>query len=101
MVNLLADIIPGASAAGFALGQRYSEEELGHVSRWNASRGSLLETAASIEGWLRIDMAQITPYGSGGYMLQYRKDTVELKFSSTGTLYNISIFSGYLGKYAG
>ena len=100
MVDLFADIIPGNSAAGFALGQRFSEEDFGPITRWNVGKGTLMEVTASTEGWLRVDVAQISFEATGGHILHYHRGAVDLHYSSAGILYSITVCSGYLGKYA-
>jgi hypothetical protein len=100
MVDLSADVIPGFGAAGFTIGQWDSDLKFDDITRWDRSRGSLQQIISSTPGWLRVDLTQITFNQFTGYRLYGYRGIVGLQFSPSGQLYNVSVFSGYLGKYA-
>jgi len=98
-VDLAARIIPGESAAGFQLGLRLADmdAEVTSARKWGAGDGSLSAAIFSSSDWLVVDAADLGQRGE--IRIYYGNGAVELHFSAAGVLYEVSVFSGYEGRF--
>jgi hypothetical protein len=107
--DIFASIIPGHSAAGFLLGQRFDqfEEVVNVATRWNKSLLQLSQVVANTEEWLLIENTQLGSFDRPhdhkplnawlGCRLYFGKGAVMLHFNSNNLLNYIEIGTGYQG----
>ena len=105
MVDLNADIVPGISAAGFRIGQTLAEIQATELSQcvvreWDRSQDQLHKAIEETEGWLSCDLRILTMPERHGTFLWYQRGAVNLHFNADGVLYEISVWKGYLGRFA-
>jgi hypothetical protein len=105
LVDLNADIVPGVGAAGFRIGQTFAEIQLAELSyyvvpRWNESRDPLGFAIEETEGWLLYDLRIHTTPERLETRASYNHGAIELAFSTRAVLYNVSVYSGYHGRFA-
>jgi hypothetical protein len=100
MLNLNAPIEPGKSAAGFCLGQTFSDAcalfdgapTVDYFEGFNLNR-AINEN---------VGILIVKSFGSiAGCTVYFGAETVRLAFSSSNVLGCIYVFEGYLGSYRG
>jgi hypothetical protein len=100
--DVMAELSPGLSAAGFYLGEDFScvQEKIGAVE-WYDSNSALNKILLESSGWIGVR----TPVGSAidvGAVVEsfsYRNDWVSLDFGEGNKLYRIVVGRGYQGKF--
>lgn len=103
-VDLFADLVPGASAAGFVLGQKLSDVKAlldPAPKQWLREEWSLAEAIDTTTDWLEVLSVQLTEGRCGGNILHYGKGAVSLSFGSDGVLYQVFVSKGYVGALFG
>lgn len=95
MLNLLAALIPGKSAAGFFIGQRIDDvrKSIGDPKVWKrAVDGPLGLVLKKSEEWISFRYENINIEE-----MIFRDNFVRLQFNGTGVLFNIFVEAGYEG----
>lgn len=101
-IDLYADIIPGKSAAGFVIGQRFDDikSSITDLSEWPPGEEQFTQAFHANKGWMNVHTSVFTNTPDSGEYLFY-KDIVELLFNSKGILYQIVVNEGYKGALWG
>jgi hypothetical protein len=102
MVAVEAAIEPGKACAGFFIGQRISEIlcqfDPSEMRTWRRIEGEqLAQSIGKTAGWLRVPVTEIAAGSLGGEIWHYSHGMIELHFSPSGLLFDISVFEGYRG----
>lgn len=97
--DLYADLIPGVSAAGFSLGESFSNvsEEVGEVE-WYGPEVPVRDILLKNNSWVGIKRR----IGFGNELLfsyRFMNEVVSLYFENAGRLYRISVGAGYFGRF--
>ncbi|WP_277965034.1 hypothetical protein [Pseudomonas sp. RIT-To-2] len=99
--NLYSDLVPGIAAAGFSLGESFSDvsEKVGRVE-WYGPDVPVRDVLLENKSWVGIQRR----IGFGNeFLLSYRfmNEAVSLYFEGSGRLYRISVSEGYCGRFNG
>ena len=95
-LDLSAPVVPGTSAAGFAIGQRLDDivsqidDDIADVSE-----ECLNKIVDNNRGWIRASLS------CGDSCLVYSRDVVSLSFNADGVLFSIDVGEGYQQGYCG
>jgi hypothetical protein len=103
-MDLHADIVPGASAAGFSLGDEFHAvaAAIGAFRRWQPEQGHLAAQLATNPGWLYVAPARDGQAASGGASLYFRNNCIRLGFNAdTKRICWIEVGAGYQGRLWG
>lgn len=102
--DLMADLIPADSAAGFKIGERFDviQNLIGPVE-WCDKDSTLDQRLSANTGWIGV----LSKYGfpGGPYSvvrsLVYMNDVICLEFEESSRLYRIDVGYGYEGSFYG
>lgn len=99
MIDTDAELIAGRAAAGFHLGQQYTEHLFGEpITLWSPASGiSLSQATLATPAWLRVDVADLTEARFQGTEFVYGHGMVKLRFDACGILYEVVVGAGYTG----
>lgn len=103
-MDLHADIVPGASAAGFSLGDDFHAvvAAIGAFRRWQPEQGLLAAQLAANPGWLYVGPARDGQAETGGPSLYYLNNCINLRFTAaTKRICWIEVGAGYQGRLWG
>ncbi|WP_155738201.1 hypothetical protein [Pseudomonas putida] len=97
--DLYSDLVPGTSAAGFSLGETFSDvgNKVGAVE-WYGPEVAVRDILLKNNSWVGVERK----IGFGNErLLSYRfmNEMVSLYFESSGKLYRIAVGEGYCGKF--
>jgi len=97
--DLYSDLVPGMSAAGFSLGESFSNvsEKAGEVE-WYGPEVPVRDILLKNNSWVGIKRR----IGFGSELLlscRFMNEAVSLYFENTGRLYRIAVGEGYRGKF--
>lgn len=97
--DLYSDLVPGMSAAGFALGESFSNvsKNVGEVD-WYGPEVPVRDILLKNNSWVGVKRR----IGFGNeFLLSYRfmNEAVSLYFEHSGRLYRIAVGEGYRGKF--
>ncbi|MCU0124251.1 hypothetical protein N8H41_09720 [Pseudomonas vlassakiae] len=99
--DLSSDLVPGKSAAGFRLGEAFSDvsEKIGEVD-WYGPEVHVRDILLKSQSW--IGVKRKIGFGND-FLLSYRfmNEAVSLYFENAGKLYRIAVGEGYCGKFNG
>jgi len=102
--DLMADLVPSKSAAGFNLGGHFDiiQKEIGSVE-WYEKDAKLSEKLASNSGWIGVVSKCGIPGGSYTAVrsLIYMDNVVCLEFEENLRLYRVYVGNGYVGNFIG
>lgn len=99
--DLYSDLVPGMSAAGFTLGESFSNvsEKVGKVE-WYGPDVSVRDILVKNNSWVGIKRK----IGFGNELLlsyRFMNEAVSLYFEDSARLYRIAVGEGYHGKFNG
>ncbi|MCU1752422.1 hypothetical protein [Pseudomonas sp. 6D_7.1_Bac1] len=99
--NLEAELIPGVSAAGFSLGDSFSNlmRLIGPVDWYEADAG-IHDVLLRSKGWVGV-RKKLGFDGGVVVTLTYMNSLILLAFECSEVLYRIVVGSGYLGTFNG
>ena len=97
--DLCSDLVPGMSAAGFSLGESFSNvsEKVG-VVEWYGPEVPVRDILLQNTSWVGIKRK----IGFGNELLfsyRFMNEAVSLHFENSGRLYRIAVGEGYRGKF--
>ncbi|WP_230151233.1 hypothetical protein [Pseudomonas brassicacearum] len=97
--NLYSDLVPGVAAAGFSLGESFSDvsEKIGRVE-WYGPEVPVRDILLKNTSWVGVERR----IGFGDEILlsyRYMNEMVSLYFEASGRLYRVAVGDGYLGKF--
>ncbi|WP_057416910.1 hypothetical protein [Pseudomonas syringae group genomosp. 3] len=97
--DLYPDLVPGRSAAGFSLGESFSDvsDKVGEVD-WYGPDVPVRDILLKNSSWIGVERR----IGFGNeILLSYRfmNEAVSLHFEHTGKLYRIAVGDGYRGEF--
>ncbi|MDH0302160.1 MULTISPECIES: hypothetical protein [unclassified Pseudomonas] len=99
--DLSSDLVPGISAAGFSLGESFSDvsEKVGVVD-WYGPEVPIRDILLKSHAWIGVKRK----IGFGNeFLLSYRfmNEAVSLYFENSGRLYRVAVGEGYCGNFNG
>ena len=103
MINLFPDLyselVPGMSAAGFSLGESFSNvsEKIGIVE-WHGPEVPVRDILLKNDSWVGIKRR----IGFGNELIssyRFMNEVVSLYFENSGRLYRIAVGEGYRGRF--
>ncbi|SHN29681.1 hypothetical protein SAMN05216593_1252 [Pseudomonas asturiensis] len=99
--DLYSDLVPGISAAGFSLGESFSNvsEKVGMVE-WYGPEVAVRDILLNSKSWIGVKRR----IGFGNELLlsyRFMNESVSLYFENSERLYRISVGEGYHGKFSG
>ncbi|WP_460418610.1 hypothetical protein [Pseudomonas sp. microsymbiont 2] len=99
--DLSSDLVPGTSAAGFSLGESFSDisEKVGVVD-WYGPEVPVRDILLRNHAWIGVERK----IGFGNeFLLSYRfmNEAVSLYFESSRRLYRVAVGEGYCGSFNG
>lgn len=102
-IDLVAEIVPGKSAAGFSLGMLRVDFEVeiadAVVGRWTDASLQIQEAVQRAAGWLYVSGQQMGMSGSDFWGAYYfGRGAVKLEFNQFGELVLIEVAEGYGGR---
>lgn len=103
-MDLHADIVPGASAAGFSLGDDFHvvAAAIGAFRRWQPGQGHLATQLATNPGWLYVSPARDGQAATQGPSLYFLNNCIRLGFTAdTRRICWIEVGAGYQGRLWG
>lgn len=103
-MDLHADIVPGASAAGFSLGDEFHAvlAAIGAFHRWQPGQGGLAAQLATNRGWLYVAPARDGQAATRGPSLYFLNNCIRLVFNAdTKRICWIEVGAGYHGRLWG
>lgn len=97
--DLYSDLVPGMSAAGFFLGESFSNvsKKVGIVE-WYGPELPVRDILLKNKSWVGVKRR----IGFGNELLfsyRFMNEAVSLYFENSGRLYRIAVGGGYLGKF--